>query len=439
MAIRQRRRIIVGKPYFSGNDTLMCDVSAAGLGRLFLSEQFFATYNVDIKAVPEALGLIPVTANLAPIAWALDAELVLPSGDTGFLNSLNQVKDGLRQMYPEMAWEGTISPREVVDCSSEYVGTNVAMLYSGGVDSLATLLDHKDEKPMLVTVWGADLALDREEGWKTIRENTLTVAQKHGLPAAFVKSNFRTFFDEEKLSAKFARYVSTWWSGVQHGLGLLGLCAPLSYAHGLRSLYIASSQWPGYPSPWGSDPLIDNRVRWGGTRCFHDGYHLSRQRKISKLADYLNTGGKLDVRACYGSADGTNCSRCEKCCRTMVGLMVAGINPEDNGFNMTPATLSYIRTELERGGFPLEAAMWQDIQCNIPSESSLELEGLTQFFAWLKSASMEQAELLYRRRNRVRSTILRTTATLPWPARRFVRALGRTLNNFSGVAATKGR
>lgn len=141
---------------------------------------------------------------------------------------------------------------------------------------------------------------------------------------------YKTNFNHTALLTDFDASVrgDSWWASVQHGLALLGMCAPLSAIHDVRHVFIASSVTkdptfnPG--KPWGSHQLIDGNVAWADVKAVHDGANWSRQEKIRhEIKPYLeNTGNYPAIIVCNEPFRGDvfNCGRCEKCSRTTSAL-----------------------------------------------------------------------------------------------------------------------
>lgn len=140
--------------------------------------------------------------------------------------------------------------------------------------------------------------------------------------------------------------------GVQHGIGLLSLCAPVAYQQELSNLYIAASYTDDFGRPWGSHLTIDGKMAWSETDCHHDGFGLSRQQKLTLIVDAIKRRDvKLPIRACWESTNGENCGRCEKCCRSIVGLMVAGVDPTEYGFPVAEDFFEHVCAQFENDGW----------------------------------------------------------------------------------------
>lgn len=305
----------VWKEYFSSVDTLKIKYSKA------------------IESVPDDILLVPLVANLLPVVWLCDAELVCESLDKVFFESIDAIKRGYESMYPQLKFLGKVSPNNLVDHRKDKgIESEVSVFFSGGVDAYTTLLRHIEEKPILVTVWGADVKLDDIEGWTNVSENTKKTAEAFGLQYRFVKSNFRELFHYGNLDNLVSKTGDGWWHGFQCGIGIITLIAPLSYVDNIRVDYIASS----FPEKMkgmytcASDPMIDNNVSFAFCKTIHDGYELDRQEKVKYI---LGSGSKnVDLRVCWESTGGKNCCHCEKCYRTILEIVSEGGDPNSYGF-----------------------------------------------------------------------------------------------------------
>ena len=415
-------------PVSTDGSTLRCPVSYdASLRRFFSGQPFVADYDVDVADVPESVAVIPVLAHVCPVAWANGATVRVPAADAEFLESLRAVGNELVDMYPAFMEGGRIEVGEAVDNEAALrrrmervdvpqadggtvasdVGdggadghappgdTDAAMLFSGGVDSLSTYVRHRDEAPALVSVQGWVLKRDQPERWERAWRGVERFADARGVESHSISSNMLEFLHTPMLQAHYKRYVDgAWYSSVGHGLGLLGLCAPLAYARGYGTLYMAATHTEAFDEPWGSHPRIDDRVRWTGTRAVHDGYGLSRQEKLELIADYVRGGNEdLTLRTCIYSDAGDNCGACEKCYRTAVGLVLAGLDPNEFGYDVDGETFEEVRTALESGRFALgedERFMWRDIRDHVPGEGDYRWPEAGAFFDWLQRADLDE-------------------------------------------------
>jgi hypothetical protein len=427
MATTRAPRIVVSVR--ADGPTLRYELRASRpINRYFSSEKMFVTYDVDLTGVPEHILLIPGLSTLAPIAWILGAELHTTTVDATFLESLQRVRGALRHLYPTIHWAGEVRADAVVTTGDAYLRGTEALLFSGGVDSLASFVSRWQAKPRLVSIWGADVGLGHPEEWQHVVATNGEFAGSRSLDLSLVKTNFRTFFNHYMLRARFFGHFANWYSAVQQGLGLVGLGAPLSYVHGLARIRIPSTHTTASVEPWGSHPAIDNEVRWASTQVLHDGYDLSRQMKLGVIAEHIRTHDlPLQFRVCWGR--GRNCSRCTKCCLTMIGLALEGLDPSEHGFRFDAAVLSFIRAQLE-GGFmalsDLAVWLWEEIQHTAATRKPIELDGLDAFLTWLAGVSIPDCQAKFKANTRrPRARMMRYLETRSEPAGRWLRTARR--------------
>ena len=132
-----------------------------------LSENFFVEYSCNISNIPFGIAVIPFLCNILPIVWVYDADVYLEVCDKTFLESIPEFKKGYEDMYPMLEFKGNIHAENIED-NSQKDNKGAVSFFSGGVDAFNTLVNHIDEKPTLLTVWGADITFEDEEGWKNV-------------------------------------------------------------------------------------------------------------------------------------------------------------------------------------------------------------------------------------------------------------------------------
>lgn len=304
------------KKYFSGND-------------------FLIEYPESIENVPDGVLAIPFVASVLPISWLADCELCITELDSDFYNSISKIKNGFINMYPEATFAGSLKVDSVIDCTPDKSG-GTASFFSGGLDATTTLLRHINEKPALLTLWGADVAFDNYDGWSVVEHGITEIAQKYGLEHITIHTKFRNFEDSGELYADFGSVLhTTWWYGIKHGIGIISHAAPYAWLHGINTVYIASSDCEeDGPQQCASYPTIDNNVSYCNCSTVHDGFELNRQDKVRFIVEYKkqNPEDHIFIRACWKAEDGGNCCKCEKCYRTMAGFWIEGEDPKNYGF-----------------------------------------------------------------------------------------------------------
>lgn len=343
-------RIVIERTWLSHNGRRI-NYSYRGAGRpakFFTGRPtFYAEYGVDLTEVPESVLVIPLVANLAPIAWFAGVPLDVPTLDEGFLAALRDVKAVFMRDYPSVV--DTRSPVRVTQPAA-HVGTDAgrAMLFSGGVDTYATYFRHHREELDLITVRGADIPIGDSKQWQALTTAIASEDVLAGRPKREVEANLREFYTYQ---VDLLIPTRTWWGTVQHGLALSSLAAPLSVIFGYSLVYIAATHTEAIQIKWGSSPDIDNRIAWAGCRVRHDGYELTRMDKLDSIVSEANaTGSHVNLRVCYSERNqGLNCSNCEKCLRTVLGLSLLGEDPNRYGFTVDEDTYRKIATTLSSG------------------------------------------------------------------------------------------
>lgn len=317
------------------------------ISKFFNQNTMYIEYEEIIEGIPKGILVIPFISNVIQIAWFFDSEILVPELDKNFYSSLEEIKNSFSNMFTKAQLKGKIT----VDKIKDYKYTpekKSATFFSGGVDSLATLIIRIDEKPDLVTLWGSDIKLNDKEGWNKVKNEVSNFAKSKDLKNVFIKSDFREFINERELDNEFNKVTETkdgWWFGVQHGIGLLGHIAPYAYKYKLGIMYMpASLNLKSENYRIASHPNIDNKFKVATMNVIHDGFENTRQDKIGIICDYIKkTGEDIKIRVCWQSSGGDNCSVCEKCSRTIMGIIVEGLDPNKLGFNLNKETIINIK------------------------------------------------------------------------------------------------
>lgn len=327
------------------------DIAGDWSGFFQPDEPMWAEYSVPVAHIPDSIAVLPLVGNVIVLASLMDANIYVDEIDKDFYNCIEDFLRGFDTIMPEHVHfkrKDIVHPKRIVETppAAEAKKENL-LFFSGGVDATCSLVQHLEEKPALVTVWGADIPWDHEERWNRAIGFNKDVADRNGLKVLTIRSNFRRSLNNDHIDDySMALVKDWWWSAFHHSVAMMCLAAPL--AAGTRSkLYFGSSYSAKDKKEWGSyvlasDPLIDNFVRFCGCQVVHDGYEFSRYDKIKRICEHYS--GKKEtctLRVCYLSDSGKNCGTCEKCASTIMSILVAGYSPEDFGFEYDEAALPY--------------------------------------------------------------------------------------------------
>lgn len=373
---------------------------------------FTIEYFEDIQECPDSIIVIPFLTNILPIVWLTDATLYVAKLDEDFYKCIDKLKSGYKLMCPDFNYKGNIEVEELQKNFYEAIGS--AALFSGGLDAVSTMFAHSKEEPKLITIWGADINIDDEKGWNIVKDNTNTTAMKFGFPSpGFVKSNFRTFFNVKKLDDLVSETGDFWWHAFQHGIGMLGLVAPLAFKYRIKHLYIASSYKEGDNELCASDPKIDNHLTFSGISIHHDQYNFSRQDKIKFVTNCCNHfGSHINLRVCWRATGGINCCDCEKCIRTIMGLLAENQDPALYGLSYTRKQMKNYKATVIRTlkDSQFLGVIWKEIQNRFYETRAFENNNDIN---WIYSLNVNQRHLklyfLYRKLRAFGGKILRSS------------------------------
>ncbi len=310
-------------------------------------QPFYSKYDIDVSAVPESIAVIPFLSNVIPIAWFAGFTVEVNEIDEDFYNALQAIKTIFQDRDTSYELKGDLKANKLV--KNETPGDKTSMLFSGGVDAYATYIRVYEKVPDLVTILGADIEIEDQKQWTEFtnfleNEQLLQKNRKD-----YIETNLRTFYTYQ---VELLLKDLGWWGKVQHGLALIGALAPLSFVHGYKEIYIASSYTDHIDIDWGSTPEMDEKISWAGVSVFHDGYEMKRQDKVDLITQFAaHTDTKFKLRVCYSELRTEfNCSNCEKCFRTILGIILNGKNPNHYGFKVDEGVYDKIYAVLNLGG-----------------------------------------------------------------------------------------
>ena len=378
-------------------------------------EDFFVKYEEDMSSVPKAIAVIPFIANVLPIIWLTDSVLEVNELDETFYKSIPEFKQGYIDMYPNVEFKGKIKVKNIINCDYKKED-RCTTFFSGGLDSYSTLINHLDEKPDLVALWGSDITFEDKIGWERVKNNITNVSKKYNLKPVFIKSSFRRFISEGNLDKDFSKILNDgWWHGVQHGIGLIGHIAPYAWKYKLKTQYIASSRYIGDGKvTCASYPTIDNKIKFASCNVIHDQFKLSRQDKAKFIIEYCkNSKDKVNLRVCWESKGGENCCHCEKCYRTISAILVEGENPKNYGFaidkNVLNSMSNYLRIYHKYS--EMNAKSWKQIQNRaLKNKNLIKSKPYYKEIKWILTFNFDNYDKsLPRRRQRAKEVIYRYT------------------------------
>jgi len=365
------------------------------ISKYFSSNHFYIKYEKNIKNVGKEILNIPAIASIITVAWALGADVFVDKLDKTYLESLNKIKNVLKKFYPHINFNNTIYVENIM--SNSFSNDEYGVLFSGGVDSTFSYLQNTDKKLNLITIIGCVIPVNNKNYVMKIINNHKIFIKKEKTNITFIESNIRDVINEAHINSIYSRYIryETWWAGINHALIQTSLCAPLTVEK-IKCLMISSSATNKIPLPYGCDPRIDNKISWANIKVFHEGYEYNRQEKIKYIKKklMLNEDTYPVFSVCNYAptfSNELNCSKCEKCSRTIIGLILENIDPNKCGFNINKNSFNYVKEKIIKKNFANDVwniYHWNLIKSYIPSENKFYLYNSKQFFEWIKNYNL---------------------------------------------------
>lgn len=371
----------------------------------------FIEYDENIEAIPLSILVIPFVANIMPLMWITNSVLWVRCIDSRYYNSLYRVRDRYQDMYYNYKLGGTLIAAKVVENKYD-VKRSSALLFSGGLDAISTSIRIANENPMLINIYGwYNDCIEQNDVFDSDEKNIYEFARNNKLDKQFVKSNFATIINANKIDQKYKKKIGdSWWHGFQHGMCFIGHAIPLAYKYNIEKIYIASSfTMGGERKSCASDPAVDIEVKFASGRVIHDGIELSRQDKVKLVVQrQKELNDKYILKVC--SFNEKNCCKCEKCFRTILGLVAEGVSRKELskfGFNEIDTNLYEYYTKVMNEsihlfGIERESKIhWPDIKKRMISnkDNIIEKEFVEWFLNYNFISVRKKAIMRYRIKN----------------------------------------
>lgn len=251
---------------------------------------WFQAEGADVRPSTEAF----LAACLLPAALAGRAVETTGGADPAALDGARKVLALTAAWWRHPAPKPGPSGRPVAPA-----GRQTALCFSGGVDSMHTLLTQKPD--VLVFANPYDIPTHHRPAAAHGEAMTRAVADATGTRAVMLRSNLR----DHPLFAG-----SDW--GKIHGGALVAIGHLLGESIG--RLLVSASYARDNLHPWGTHPHLDPLWSTPGLEVAHVGEALSRAEKLVAIAHHDVV--RRHLRVCWENPAPGNCGTCEKCLRT---------------------------------------------------------------------------------------------------------------------------
>lgn len=301
-----------------------------------------AEYESYVAALPEAFLTVAAlpAMRLGETRVAIDGEIC------------PELREGLQE---SMAWIARWNPqrrpvRLDVDLGCSHSGAPpggeervAGSLLSGGVDGLSLLRLNHDLYPpghprrievalVVRGLWDveADEAPDAEARLQHAAEVLEPVAHDAGITVVPVFTNLHNLSDADM----------PFWHDEYQGAALASFGH--IFAPRLEVLSLASTWTVDNLEVWGSHPVLDHNYGSHDLAIRHEMATWSRPSKLELLAEWPTALASLRVCNRQPEAD-LNCSKCEKCLRTMLTLLGMGVLDQATTFEFDDLAPSQLR------------------------------------------------------------------------------------------------
>jgi len=363
------------------------------LGKYIKNNRLFVEYDTDIQAEDSILN-IPIIATVLPLAWLTGSDIHVAVLDRRFKESMTKLKNLFAEMYPKASFNTEIKVNRLEDNNIIAKGQDnrTGLLFSGGVDSTYSLMKNIDLNPQLVMIWGFDNFPypERADYWKKVTETYQSFAENKRLDINIIKTNITQILNEIRIEHMFHKelYDGTMREGLRQSILPLAVAAPLSINR-FNHFLIAASFMHGLDfsvHPRATLPELDETIAWANLEVEHHGF-LDRTEKIIYLSKILEKD-TLQLRVCVRSKlfdDKLNDSKCEKCIRTFLPIMLLGIDPNSCGFNVDETTFKTIMDYWEQKSRPLVPFLsYRKMQNMISPQMDYNIPGSKEFIEWFR-------------------------------------------------------
>lgn len=329
---------------------------SSGIKKFFTTDCMFIEYEEDMTNVPTSILTIPFVNCMAGLSWLADCVLFVDEIDATYYDSFKNLKVAYNELHRYIVLKGMLVPSKLIENKINITNDKGLLLWGGGVDCHTSFIQNKENISHILNIYGWLKNIDENNKVdNSDKEQAAHYAEKMGISALHVRSNFASQFNHQCIDKEFREsFRTSYWYGLLHSMAFLSIATPLAWIHGIKDLFIASSFTKGKVGiKCASYITTDSEFRFATYgKTIHDGFELSRQDKVKVLADYQKQiNAPYLIQAC--SFNDHNCCECEKCFRTIIGLVAENANPRNFGFDIKGSLVEHWKKIIDR-----DVALW---------------------------------------------------------------------------------
>lgn len=268
--------------------------------------------------VPTLLDPVALALVARAMSYRQDLHVAGPVSRT-LLGNLEEFVDTWSRWRPDLFGPVAIAADEEVDdlgAARPHASLGVTA-FSGGLDSTYALVAHR--RGLLgrrgrdvigaVLVQGFDVGLDEDEAFARARTSAAAITDELGVPLTTIRTNWK-------------EVAATDWQ-MTFGSATAAILHLFADRAG-TAIMAADNTYDRLTLPWGSNPITSPMLSSGRMALTWTGGRLRRTEKAAVVGDVPSV--RRHLRVCWEGPDhGRNCGRCEKCVRTKLNLLAAGV------------------------------------------------------------------------------------------------------------------
>lgn len=116
-------------------------------------------YDFDLNDIPKSILVIPFISLFLPVAWITKSTFIVDEIDKDYFDNIIKCRKSFNEMYKSSIFK-RIKFKYNKKVKNTIEDNNSSLFFSGGVDSLNTLVNHYKESkkpPILIMIWGSDI------------------------------------------------------------------------------------------------------------------------------------------------------------------------------------------------------------------------------------------------------------------------------------------
>ena len=302
----------------------------------------------DASDIPASILAVPFVGVMLTATMLLDIDIHVEVLDEVFFNCLKKLKNVYHGMFRKENFNFNIHADRLE--RNIFPADKTGLFFTGGVDATSALIEKAKDRPLLINIWGGDIRLTDPSSHANLEKYLGLVSEEFGTSYEFIKTDAREMFVETKLDYLLRDLIGRnnnhdWWESIAHILSMASVTAPFAFKQRIKTISIGSS-WDGVYLDSNTEEF-DNAICYGNTHFEIVEEGVGRPAKIGNIIKFQNESGfSVELKSCWQRKDGVNCCHCEKCYRTIMGIVANHGDPRKLGFAIDDNTMQQIHTFL---------------------------------------------------------------------------------------------